>query len=898
MLDRLRQGFRQALKPGGASAMAVPAAPQTLESTDARLCIRDADGMVEFQPTFSTEPMLRLRGSLNGPLSTGRVSSRSVNSLLHLSLPLLVEGREVTVDVTVVRPTANDTSDGFVLARARRRRTPPAGQAFELLYNNPLDAQVRYLVQTADSIRPVDFHEFSRHESVFKEVPSVSQMVAFLRATLHHRRTTLRSLASMARNATEAHVCAMVLSLNQRLSQGQDFTTDGLRALQQHLSDRGHAANPNTVAALTLLADIFLQNVASVDVDALIEKGQPLVLTSTAMAATACFLGISAPLPEALLQTVEADRAEHALHFLRSTVSRRNALSILTDLADDSGSDRSRSRVDQLLSRVAPDQTLLNDEHVALQSYFEGRGRKIQIDTISALAIYVDFEAGILNEEDIDGLTPQRAFHDASLYSMLAIARAFDFDLRCWLLPAARQGAAVAQEVLWRQLSDLLELCKGGVIARFLEPGAPGHQTMHVASPKDVEGFRARDYTFTGEIMADITTISHLQEADLTAFEAVGTPMVARFVSDSGAVQWRRMDGIVQATSAALKDLVKGTHSFVERYDIFHFGQALLATTVACQRKDLEGRDNALLVYRDARGAAHYKHLPRIDRAEEVTTPPQRDWEWEPVTVSFPDVSLFPPTLIEASHEYLLGLPDDRASLSRLDLVYSGLEAALSQTSQLRSLAEVASAFEQIQQTLHSAAFRALLVGIFDVSARHQAVELLEERKESLYIGCVLSDGLGNPELLELAALLVLHELSVQAGILHDREGLIDLLLDRLLAAAESDDSEMKRCAASMMGSQLVTSHDEQRLAFSYVLMRLMDHDCAQVAQAAAAALGVIALRLVQPPQKLVSIGRPSTAPILCVTDVSQLAEEVLTTFSLPPEHQKPVVTMLATLLA
>lgn len=905
MFERLRQGLRHVLHHGAEGAEPIHA-PHALDSTEARLTIHQHDDLIELRPTFAGDPMLRVRAFIAGPLSTARIASRSSTSLLRLQIPVRADGRDATIEITVMRAGRLEADDaahpsaGFVLARARRRRIPPDRQAVEILYSHPQDLQVRYLVAMESTIQPLDFKEYAQHESVFKEVPSVSQMVAFLRATLHHRRTTLRSLGSMARNTAVPHVHCVVDDMTRRLSQGQDFTTERVRHTLAWLGDEGRSVNPNTVSALALLCDIYLENIGSEQLDALVDRGEELPVSKSALAATVAFLGAvevqdrwTRALP-ALLQD-ESGPAERALAFLQSTVARRNTLSILTDLADDSGSERSRTRVDQLLARVGADQNLLNDEHLALQAYFEARGRKVQAETISALAIYVDFEAGILNEDDIDGLTPQRAFVDASLYSMLAIARAFDYDLRCWLLPFIRSHDAADHDKMWKQLEDLVTLSEGGIVARFLESGQAGHETVYIAAPDDVTALRARGYIFTGEFLADFATLHHLQEVELGAFEALGVPIIARFMSDSGVVAWRRLDVVERASSAALRELLKRPYSFADRYEIFHFAQNVLGAHEPVAADALVGRDNVLVVYRDARGAAHYKHVAHVDDTAQITTAPQRDWDWAQAVVRFPDAALFPRLLTEASHEFLLGLPDDRASLGRLDLVYSGLEDSLSAPPPSVALSEKVA---PLQEAMQSAAIRALLVGIIDVGARDDALGLLELDRDRRSLAPVLAEACDSPALLEVAALLVLHALCGDAGarIACDTARFDALLLDRLLAAAEDGDVEVRRCAVELMGTYAAHARAEQRLAFSYVLTRLMDNDVATVSRAAARALGTIALRDVHPPVRLTTVGAPPRATAEEV-DADRTAEEVLIMFSLPAEHHKAVVTMLAGLL-
>jgi hypothetical protein len=860
MFERLRKGLGQLMRRGSeVGAAAAPSAnvliAEELSSRDAHLRITQTASAVCFQPDFADEPMLTLPGQLAGLLSTVHLQGvAAARTACRLEVPLQFEGRLYPVQITAVSYGERDPDASFSLSRASRRRIPPGEQAIEIVYGSDLDQQLRYLVQIDSHLRPVDFRDFSKHEAVFEEVPPVAQMIAFLKATLHHRRTTLKSLSSMARRADSPKVRDVIAAMQERLSQSQDFTTPAVQAAQTLLEERGLTVNRNTVTALCLLADIFLDTIRPSDLEALAEGGVALPTSATALLAVTSFLGTeSAPtdwaarLPDSL--PADADRAAEALAFLKQTVGQRNALSILADLADDSGSERSRQRVERLLARVSDSQqNLINDEHEALAAYLSNAGRPVQIDTITALGIYVDFEAGILSLDDIEALTPRRSFLDISLYSMLAIAGAFDVDLRAYRMPSFDRAQ------LWRWLERLVESSQGGAIARFIEKGEAGHLTLFLADRAAVRQCRKRGLDYHGEVMCRLPIIDYLQEHELAAFKATGNACIACFGSEEKRLQWRLLDEVVGARPGGLLDVLGGSFSFVDRYELYHFSQRVLARTVPAEAAALVGQRNLVAVYRDLRGSAQYHYLPSVASIADVITPPHQDWEWAGAIVEFPDLGDFPHHLIEPSHEYLLGQPDDRApTQKRLDRIYGGLEARLGEPYRKVALDAHAAYAARLEESWRSPALRALLVGLCGPDERERLLAQVHSRvdmAEPLFVA------IDSPQLLQFAALAVLAEIAHggPGGAGFDADKLDELLLDQLYRAAESDDAEARDLACQIMGCAFGNPAVDHSLATSYVLSRFLESERPSISHSAARSLAALALRAWLPLPRLVTL--------------------------------------------
>lgn len=863
MFEGFRRGLRLFL--GGSKPRLVadeerPHAPDELTSRDGFVRIHQQDGQVHLQPSFSPDAMLVLPGALDGSLNAVRGQAGGREAML-LSFPILVGGRSRRLQLTVARLGQESPGDGFQLVRASRRRVPPADQALEFVYHQD-GSEVRYLVEMDLEIPPVGFREFTRHRAVFEEVPPVSQMVAFLKATIHQRRTALRSLSSLARRAEEKPVQDMVALMQETLSQSQDFSNPVLTDLQVDLQRVGRPINPNTLAAMTLLADIFLGNLGRPQLDDLLERGLPLETSLPAAEAAAAFLGVE-PDRWRALRPEAPEGVEPAAAYLQKTVGQRTAMTILEDLAEDSGSERSRSRVARLRAKVGPDQVLTNDEHEALRLFLTSKGRPVQADTLAALGIYVDFEAGILSEEDIDALTPSRGFLDTSLYGMVAISGAFDAELRPFRLLAERQAQ------LWEGLIQLLRLSRGSLVARFLEPEQPGVLTLCLSTPSEVVKLRSRGLTFTGELLAHLPTLDYLSEPDLEVMARACPGLMASFGSEDKQVQWRRLDSVQRPDDL---DLLKGRFNYIDGYRLFQFQGKVVARSQPVQPDELRWRKDFVTLYRDQRGNAHYRFFEKLESEQQLLEPPQHGLEWGGEVVEFPDLTGCPAVLYEPSHDFLLGRPEERGlKQQRLDRIYEGLESHLTQPWAWYNLAQHPQHLARLRSRLKAPALRAALVGVVDLSTRNALIQALSEQQLEFQVAEPLLQSLDLAEMEDFAVLSVLFRMCLELELpglvkYYNQERFRELLLDRLFALTDSSDPVVRMQAARLMGSDLVAYAPQQQLAVSYVLSRFLENEKPIVARQAARSLAALSLEELLPlPEtvqtRLLSKGKRKSRP-------------------------------------
>lgn len=827
MSDLLRKFF------GGREADLPEAPPRELNAGEASLRFVHEDGRLTVAATFHERPLFSTGAVPLGQFRSVRTERQGLPAVV-LNLPVRSEDRDLEIRVTYVQFGPHRARPGQELVRATRRRIPNGEQALEFTFGSGGD-QVRYLVEMSQDLRVEGFCEVARTEAVFAEAPPVSQMVAFLKATLHQRRTALRSLQGLSRRCDDLNVRPVVDHMAEVLSQGHDFSQPRLVELRRTLEAQGRPAYANTVTALTLMADIHLGNIDHDAVDRVVAEEIPLEVSEDACEAVKAFLGAEDARPTSTFSVL-------ALDFLRSAVAERSALTILSDLGDDSGSAVSRARVARLLERVAPDQNLANDEQEALRSYLAACGRAVHPDTLAALCLYIDFEAGIVTEEDIDSITPTRAFIDHSLYALVAVAAAFEADLRCFRIP---------EEEAWKGLKFLSLLGHHGVLARFLELGESGFHTRHLPDPAAVEEARARALVPTGEVLVALPVLEHLDVADLETFVGKGISIVACYQSEDRHVCWRRADP--QAPRDPLVESVAGPFGFIDGFRVYRFHGRAIGRLVEVPAEKLRGQARVVAVYVDHRGNRTYHRHAVV---EDVAVPPKHGVEWSGQVAVFPGLDGCPESLAEPGQEYLLGRPEEvSGETERLNRCYRGVQAYLTRHEDHQPPASV----DRLRRTMRSGPFRSLLMGIVDPATRNSLTALLGKEGEPLRADLRFSEplrqALDNREAEETAALVVLHELcrSDRARLpgrmkFWRPQPFRELLQDRLFTLAESLNPASRAAACRLLGTSVVA--DPQ--ACAYVLSRHLDDPA--VGGEAAVALAALALAPALPPPSPVTL--------------------------------------------
>ena len=252
--------------------------------------------------------------------------------------------------------------------------------------------------------------------------------------------------------------------------------------------------------------------------------------------------------------------------------------------------------------------------------------------------------------------------------------------------------------------------------------------------------------------------------------------------------------------------------------------------------------------------------------------------------VEFPDLSGCPPVLYEPSHEFLLGRPEERGlRQQRLDRIYEGLEAHLTQPWVWYNLAQHPPHLARLRARLKSPRVRATLAGVVDLATRNAMLHALNDEELELQLAEPLLQSLDLEELEEFAVLTVFFKVCQEIELpglvkYYNREAFRDLLLDRLFAASDSGDPVVRLQAARLMGSDLVAYAPQQQLAVSYVLSRFLESEKVTVARQAARSLAALSLEeLVPLPEtahaRLLVAGKRKSRKKGCTVDTLELEE-------------------------
>ncbi len=823
------------------------AAPTEFTSPEAGLRFSFDQDRLSIYLTGGTEPLFAVDGATGVRLRAVRTERAGhPATLLHL-------GDEL--NITCVQFGHARPGKARSLVRATRKRQPEGGQALEMTFASGSD-QVRYLVELGPTLKVLEFREVSPVEAIFTEIPPLSQMVAFLKATLHQRRTALRSLRGLARRCADPQVREGIEDMEARLSPGHDFTQPVVVELREALEAQGRPVYVNTLVALCLMADLYLGRINRSTLDAVVGRDEPLVISDDAAAAAARFLGGRPARPA----TGAADRA---LGFLWAAVAERSARTILEDLAEDSGSATSRARVRRLLEKVALDQGFGNDEQTALRSYLAACGRTIHPDTVAALCLYVDFEAGILAEEDIEALTPARSFVDHSLYALLSVAGAFEVDLRCLVLPQSEEPR------MWRGLKRLVLLGHHGLLARFLEPGSPGYVTRHLEDGEAVDQARADGLSFTGEVLVQFPVLDYLEVRDLQTFLGKKVPLMGCFQAEDRALRWRIVDPGVKGDPKI--EMVTGPHGFIETFRAFRFQGKVVGQLVEAEAASLVGQSQVVAIYLDHRGNRHYQCLDRVASAEQVQEPPGPGLEWSGKVAVFPNLDQFPPDLVEPGPDYLLGRPEDASPESlRLTLCYRAVHACLVQHPSRVLLDSHPQEADHLRGLLRSDPLRSAVLGVVGTTTRHAVVAMLGEQGTpvpgQIRLAPAVLTALGSPEGEQVATLLVLYALCSSPRIPlppQDRdwrpEAFLDLLQDRLFALADAESATLRAAACALLGTEVAAGSRARREAAAYLLARHLE--ASATGEAAIHSLAALALAPTVPAPPAVEVWAWNSGP-------------------------------------
>lgn len=727
----------------------------------------------------------------------------------RMNCPAVTFSLNEHVNVTCVKLGRVEPGYADVLQRAVKKKLSGGAHVLEIIFGRGTD-QVRYDIDTDAEIKIIDFIEYQAPEAVFSEIPPVSQMVAFLRATLHQRRTVLRSLIVMATRCENKRIKDTVEYL------GAIFHTD--IAVEQPLVDKvseslkasGKEVHKHTIAALCILADIYMGRIDKALADRCRREERELPVSEDAASAAERFL-------KGVFAEQAHSQADLALNFLYRTVEERSVISILGDIIEEGGSQKSRRIFKKLTEVQISDQNLTNDEQVALYDYFEANGKSVRRDTIAAVCLYADFEAGIIKESDIDTLKTGKGFADHSLYAMLSVACAFDVNLKCFCLDNDDH------EKRWTDLERIIEYIGKGVIARFTQEGVPGYLTMYIPDARALHKARRFGFYLPGELLLEWSCIDFLDISEFQLFRKQPKPMLACFVSEDHLVRWhlsRPEDDLKYHESSA------GPCGFINGFRSYRFYGKAAGWHKKATAEELVGRDKVIAVYINHRGSRKYRFIEHVADTSDIFTLPEgfgSEHEFNEEIVEFPDWGDLTSDMEEPSYERFLGITDDSSDkMQRISLCYRGVRNMLADTPTRRYLEDIPEAVKKVRKILASGSWRKKTQRMLAPAMNAYFVSMLGHEGQRLNgkisVSPEIEAALAEPKTAEMAVMIIVYALCLslnndfrRLGIFWPRKQYEKELEINICSLCKSESINVRIIASSLLGSGFFSLNSGRR---------------------------------------------------------------------------------------
>lgn len=857
-------------KATGAPEEARPVAEEAT-SAEARLRIVPRDGYLDFYSTLNPRRLFSVQAGLTGPIAKFAQGEGAGGRRIVLTIPLgLPSGDRKQVKVTFHAPRAIEPGSSLEITRAGQGKLPPDTRLLEFLFSEG-EHEFRYVVELDQRIDVLDFEEVVDRRPVFQSVPPVAQMTAFLRAITHQRRSALAILASL-RSSASPQAEAGIVALQGLFRPHYEFAHPGVQGIQRLLERAGKTISPPVLHAFCLFLDLESGLLTPDRLEAESAQGAlPLSPVALLMVAEYFglrvsehdwedqFAGLGVSLREVRIQSSSSE-VMLALDKLHSQRDQRTPVQILEQIALESNSRRASSFAQVLKERLPDGKLSLNDEQLALLALLSASGRKYQANSVVALCLFVDAEVGFLSEADLEQLTRSSETVDTSMYAMVAVAGAFDVQLRGLVIEEGEEADTPS-------LCALVEQSQAGLLAGFRMPDQTNHYWRWLRSADDARGALAGEMQFTRMVLGSFSILDQLSEPDLAQIAEAGHDLVANFQSDlDRALVWRRLSRISDKEwRSPAVDGRRTAFSFIEGFSAFHFSRMVMAALEKVEPEALLGRRNVVVVHLDNRENRHYRHLERVDSVEDLDPPPHSGHVWKGQVVRFPDVSRLPATMRELGQEALLGRSEPLSQeLRQLEWIHDSLFGILTRLPEYSSLSAKPELLERVRKSLWSSQASAILTGLMDPKTRDGlSANLKGAAAYDFRLYKPMLEGGAGDEQLEFMGLRLMYEMcrsdvvSTEGYFKHyDASRFRSLIHNRLCEMVDSEDPKVRAMAIRLMATADEVPDRSARLVVEYELNRALSDPDPKVARAAAEGLVRLALMDVVPLPEMVELAR------------------------------------------
>lgn len=828
-------------------------------SEEARLRVVGSEPAgVQLFSTLSGQKLFSLPGKLAGTM--GRFSEGSSGNLARatpvVTLPLEVDGKRIHVKLTYTGGELG-ADQPLSLTRASHGRIPPDTQMVELLFNQE-EREFRYLFEFPDGLAVEDFQEVKDVRPIFRSVPAVAQMAAFLRAMANQRRTTLARLGDIARAAGSAATQDRVGELESFYPAHHDLTGPVVLKLHELMRAAGREVTPGALAALAYFADLEREELTAQAIQEAARDHREPPLTDTAAFCVKQFflLEIAEEDWDRTFGEGSFDRCQEVcrrppfpriMRSMRQSSQARTHLDILAELARESKSRRVEEFVERARPIVPDGQFLVNDEQEALQTLLAESGRPVNTNTLSALCLFVDVEVGILTEGLIGDLISGGKGWDTSLYALVAVAGAFDLPLRGLALEAVESDGGEAF------LQRLVGLTGGHLIGQFEKPGERGLWMQHLPTTEDVSEALQKGMVHTGKLLARLPVIDQLNDKDLEVFLRPGKELAACFAADlDRSLLWKKLS------------YHDGNSSFIQGFTAFHFNRQVVAQLVPTNAEELLGTIDLVTADKDMRGNNIYRFVEKVNRAEDLQPPDPVGLTWTSQRVVYPELESLPEFIQELGQEPLLGraeaMLEEAETLGR---VYRSLRSLLTQAPPYVKSEELR---QIVIDQLMADEMRTSLGSLMDHQTREGLIDRLrnDERLEFEVWQPLALRAAELPDYLTFEVMLALcqsDQVQLERVFKHfDERSYLRFLRGRLTELLDHEEGRIRAVAARLLAARIQDQND--RLVVDYELHRARRDSDPSVLDAAFLGLANLALNDVVPVPAPVQVHVRAAKPI------------------------------------
>ncbi|MGM9992813.1 MAG: hypothetical protein ACI376_08235 [Candidatus Bruticola sp.] len=699
---------------------------------------------------------------------------------------------------------------------------------------------VRYLIEidgncAIKGMQEINFKENREHI----EIPSLEEMVSILHSIIDQKRTVISCMHGFIRRCSDYSVFNVVNFIKEQFAEHEELLQGEVSEAELRIKSSGRSVGAPVMRAVCIIADIFLGSITTDSLRHCLAKQQIVQISAAAVEAAVAFFNEIAP------EDITDEKIRQACLFLNSTGKGRTFRSTICDIVEDGDRKTSVSALRKLLKVVPDNDEGLASRRCALCSLLEANGKKIAPDTISALCLFVDLEAHIIDEDLIEQFLPETYLSEHSLYATMAVGQVFGLNLTSFSLKGKTYDSILYD------FNKLLSISKHGALALFIDSRQDAFKILYVKDSKELQDLCATDYTFTGIIIVDIPIIYRVSTLDMAFFLQKGIPILTRFCEEGGALRW----SVFSAKQVGeLPFSVVGRYGFIDGYKVCRFNNRVVGRLLNCTAEQLIGKTKIAAEYVDAQGNVCYRFIDSVEKVDDILQADDSSLKFNGRIVEFPLFKSFASRILESSIDTLAGLDSfEKKTTSRLDLCCLGAWAALTEDSNLVSAAQDQKVLNVLRRQIRSTELAATLGGAVSSSVCWRLGILLGPKDHKLHGDLKLSPALTAACHIEsfakVAAMIVLGNILSCPGAILNSQYLLwnpslmrSLIQKELFKLIDGGTGKVRKAACYFLASNLFVS-DKDSFETSAAKLRSLLND-KYLEEVAAHALARLSLAL------------------------------------------------------